>query len=160
MRDDRRVDVADGIAVFSENPAHLAQQEHAVGALVGVVGIGKMLSDVAQRGGSEQRVHDRVCQYIRIGMTEQTVSVGNLHAAENQLSVFRKAVYVVTVSDTNQASPLLLKMLSASTTSTGVVSLMFSRLPSTICTSPPMFSISEQSSVTMLKSSASVSAKV
>ena len=160
MRDDRRVDVADGIAVFGENTAHLTQQEHAVGALVGVVGIGKMLSDISQRGGSEQGVHDRVCQYIRIGMTEQTVSVGNLHAAENQLSVFRKAVYVVTVSDTNQASPLLLKMLSASTTSTGVVSLMFSRLPSTICTSPPMFSISEQSSVTMLKSSASVSAKV
>ena len=95
-----------------------------------------------------------------IGMAEQTVCIGNLHTAEDQLSVFRKAVHVVAVSDSNQASSLLLKMLSASTTSTGVVSLMFSRLPSTICTSPPMFSMSEQSSVTTLRSSASVSAKV
>jgi hypothetical protein len=43
-----------------------------------------MFSDIAERGGAEERVHDGVQQHIRIGVTEETEGVRDFHAAEDQ----------------------------------------------------------------------------
>jgi hypothetical protein len=45
-----------------------------------------MLSDIAERGGAEERVHDGVQQDIRVGVAEETEGVRDFHAAENQLA--------------------------------------------------------------------------
>jgi hypothetical protein len=47
-----------------------------------------MFSDIAERCGAEERVHDGVQQDIRVGVTEETEGVRDFHAAKNQRSPF------------------------------------------------------------------------
>ena len=53
-----------------------------------------MPPDVTQSRRAEQRVTDRVKQHVGIGVSGQTQVIGNVHAADDQFAVRRKAVDV------------------------------------------------------------------
>ena len=84
LRDDGGVDIADLPAGAADPARRFGEQRDRIGALEALVGIGEMLADIAKRGGTEQRIGDRMTQRIGVGMTEQAVAVRNLHAAEDQ----------------------------------------------------------------------------
>ena len=99
LRQHGRVDIADGIAVFTQQPHRLAQQFAAVRTFVTFVGIGEPAADVAQRRRAQQRIHDRVQQHIRIRMTEQAGFVRDGHPAHDQRATRHQPVHIVTVAD-------------------------------------------------------------
>jgi hypothetical protein len=84
--------------LFSQDLAYLLCQQQTVRALVALVAVGKMLSDVSQCRGSEKGIHDGVQQNVCIGMSEKSEGVLDPHSAEDQRPVFYKAVHVVSVS--------------------------------------------------------------
>ncbi len=57
-----------------------------------------------QRGSAEQGVGQRVGHCIGIGMTVQPHRMGNLDAAENQLSPGRETMGVITIADSDHAA--------------------------------------------------------
>ena len=61
---------------------------------------GKCLADVAQCRRAEQGIGNRMQQHVSVRMSEQTGSMRNRHAADNQFSVFNQSVAVVTLTDT------------------------------------------------------------
>ena len=101
LRDNGGIDIDDGITVFTQHAHDLFEKQQAVRAEKAVVSVGKQLADIAQRGRAEQCVGNRVQQDIRVGMTEQPLFIGNRLAAEDQLAVLRKFMYVVSVTDSH-----------------------------------------------------------
>ena len=65
------------------------------------VGIGEMPPDVAQRRRAEQRIGDRMQQHIRIGVSEQTLVIGYLHTADNELAACNQLMDVVTLANSH-----------------------------------------------------------
>ena len=69
LHDDRRVDVGDAQPALGERRRRRARSSaHRVGVAVALVGVGEVLADVAQPGGAEQRVDDRVGQHVGVGV--------------------------------------------------------------------------------------------
>ena len=54
-----------------------------------------MLADVAEPGGAEQRVDDRVGQSVGVGVSVEAELVRNFDAAEDQLAAGHEAVGVI-----------------------------------------------------------------
>lgn len=100
--DHRAVNIPDIVAVLSQNSADLTQKLNAVSAEKAVVIVGKELTDIAERSRAEKRVHKRVRQNIRVGVTKQTLFIAYLDAAEDELSPLDKAVNVIPVSYTHR----------------------------------------------------------
>ena len=71
LRDHRRVDVADAIALFDASATTCAQEVAAVRALPARVAVREMRAEVAQRERAEDRVGDRMQQHVGIGVAEQ-----------------------------------------------------------------------------------------
>ncbi|MCY1284810.1 hypothetical protein D9M70_337280 [compost metagenome] len=65
-----------------------------------------MLADVAQRGGAEQRIGQRVQQHVAVGMGDQAELVGDSHAAEGDEIALAETVHVVAVADTHDGNTL------------------------------------------------------
>ena len=82
LGDDGVVDIADFPAFGVDQPDHMTQQCATVGALELRVGNGEMLADIAQCHRTEQRIAERMQQYVAIGMRQQSEPVRNPHAAE------------------------------------------------------------------------------
>ena len=53
-----------------------AQQVDRVGVAVALVGVGEVLADVAEAGGAQQRVDDRVGEDVGVGVTREPRVVG------------------------------------------------------------------------------------
>jgi len=79
LGDHGRVDVADVPAGDLDPSCRLRQQGQRVGTPVLGVGVRKVMADVAERGGPEQGVGDRMAERIGVGVAGQTVRV----SAEN-----------------------------------------------------------------------------
>lgn len=62
----------------------LAQQDAAVGARVGRIGVRKEAADVAQPSRTQQRIGERMQQHVGVGMTEQAALEGDGDAADDQ----------------------------------------------------------------------------
>jgi hypothetical protein len=62
----------------------VAQQRHRVGSRPRRIGVGEQQPDVAQAGGAEQRVDDRVGEHVGVGVTGQAGLVRDLDAAEHE----------------------------------------------------------------------------
>ena len=60
---------------------------------------GKWLADVAQAGGAQQRVHDRVGEHVGVGVAQQPAVVVDLHPAEHQATAVDEHVAVVALAD-------------------------------------------------------------
>ena len=81
------VHVGYGKALGADQHTNLPQKFQTVSTLVTGIGIREMLTNVTQRSGTEQCIRYSMQQYIRIGMTEQTLIIRNINAADNQFSV-------------------------------------------------------------------------
>jgi hypothetical protein len=66
-----------------------------VASAISLLGVGKQLANVAQRGGSQQGVGDGVQQDIGIAMADQVLVVGDVDPAEPERSARRKPMSVV-----------------------------------------------------------------
>ena len=58
-----------------------------------------MLSDIAQRESTQQRVAQGVQQYVTIRMGHAALRVGNLHPAQHQRKPLGKRMDIVSVPD-------------------------------------------------------------
>jgi hypothetical protein len=65
-----------------------------------------MTTDVAEARGAEESVTYGMKQDIGIRVAEQTLIMGNVDAADDQLSSCNEAVYVVTSADSHNAFPV------------------------------------------------------
>jgi hypothetical protein len=59
-----------------------------------------MLADVSLTQGAEQRIDERVQQYVGVRMADKLLAMGNCHAAQDELSPAAQAVGVEAVADT------------------------------------------------------------
>ena len=78
-----------------EERADLGQQLHRVGVAPALVRVREVLADVAEAGGAEQRVDDRVGQDVGVGVARQAALGRDLDAAQDQLAPLLEAVRVV-----------------------------------------------------------------
>ena len=102
LRHDGGIDIADAITLGLNQPENVAQQDAAIGALEGGVGIGKMPADVAKRRGAEQRITKRMQQHVAVGVGQQARLVGNLYAAEGNERPLAETVNIVAVANTHR----------------------------------------------------------
>ena len=158
---DNRVDVRYRPAVFEEVP-HLAQKPYGVCVLVAGIGIGEVVSDVFEAGGAQNGVGYRVGEYIGVGVAEESPVGRNVYAAQDQGAAgtsLGEGVDVYSQPDA-EGQPRLrrtVRMASASTRSSGVVSLMLVLSPRTSRIRPPASSTREASSVAGARDSSSAS---
>ena len=89
-----RVDVLDRPALGAHALEHGAQQRHRVGVAPQLVGVGEVLADVAEPGGAEQRVDDRVGEDVGVGVARQPAVARNLDPAQDQRPAGLEAVGV------------------------------------------------------------------
>jgi hypothetical protein len=88
------VDILDFKATFPDQNHRSPEKNEAGYAFISGVGIREMTPDVPQCSGPQKRVTDRMKEYIRIGMSEQTMRMGNLHPAQNQGTIFVKGMNI------------------------------------------------------------------
>lgn len=136
LRQDRHIQIAEPIPSLRNKLPDPAEQEHAGDSEIGRIGVGEMLTDIAERRSAEEGVHNGVKQNIRVGMAVQAQSVRNPHAAEDQIPTFREAMHIIAVSDPH-CFVLAFSRASAATRSSGVVTLRFSSLPGVMITCIP-----------------------
>ena len=142
-------------ATLAHERGDVAEQGDGVGALVGGVGVGEELADVARAHGAEDGVHEGVHEHVGVGVAEQARGVVDVHAAEDELAPLHEAVHVMAVAYAHQRSSppqaarqiLPSRMASTGATSSGTVTLRLSRGLSTMMTRPPACSMTMASSV-------------
>ena len=98
LSENRGIYVLDIVELLLEQIAYVLEELDAVGAFVALVGIGEVKPDIAKSGSAEKRIHNGVGKDIRIGVSEESLLVRDIHAAYNELTAFRKLVNIVTVS--------------------------------------------------------------
>ena len=89
----------DGEAQRPQGGHDPAQQDTAVDAGVGGVGIREMAADVPQARGTEQGVAEGVDGHVAIGMGLQSLVVGHLDPGEHQGSAGTEAMGVDALAD-------------------------------------------------------------
>ena len=108
LGNDSGVNVLYEKTVFLQKLTHVCKQLQGGYPFVSRICVRKMLSDISQRGRTEQGVHNCVEQHIRIRMSQKPLLPGNLHSSHNQLSSGGKSVHVISHSyPHNKISPLL-----------------------------------------------------
>jgi hypothetical protein len=93
--DDDSIHVLDCQKLFIEKFARVFEEHQAVRAFPLGIGVGEMRADIAERGGSKQRVANRVGENITIGMTDWTFVEGDDDAANDERTAFGKTVEIV-----------------------------------------------------------------
>ena len=89
------IDMLDAKMLSGEQLLDVFQEQEAVSAFpLGFV-VGKMGADVAEAGGSEQRVAQCMRDHIAIGMADGPFIEGHLDAADDKFAAFAEAVQVV-----------------------------------------------------------------
>ena len=78
---DRCIDIFDKHMILFQQLAHFFQQFYGRNTLVRGICIREMFPDVPQRRCSQQRIHDRMEQDIRIRMSQKTLFIRYFHAA-------------------------------------------------------------------------------
>ena len=103
LGNDRHINVAKGVAFGLNTTPGFAQQFAAVCAFKSRIGVREQFANVAQRGGTQQRVGQRMQRHVAIRMRQQTFFVRNAHAANDNWANAAKGVYIKTVSNTHYA---------------------------------------------------------
>jgi len=93
--DDNSIHVLDCQKLFIEKFARVFEEHQAVRAFPLGIGVGEMRADIAERGGSKQRIANRVGENITIGMTDWTFVEGDDDAADDERTAFGKTVEIV-----------------------------------------------------------------
>ena len=100
LRGNHAVDVQNLIASLAHQIGHGTQQHQGIGALVGRVGVGEKLADVAAANGAQQGIGNRMSQNIGIGVAKKPQGMGYFHAAQDQLAAFYQSMDVIAQADT------------------------------------------------------------
>ena len=119
---DRRIDIFDKHMIFFQQLAHFFQQFYGRNTLVRGICIREMFPDVPQRRCSQQRIHDRMEQDIRIRMSQKSLFIRYFHAADDEVSSLHQTVYVISHSDShtyNLSADAIFKKIPASLCLTG-----------------------------------------
>ena len=98
---DRRIDIFDKHMILFQQFAHFFQQFYGRNTLVCWICIREMFPDVPQRRCSQQRIHDRMEQDIRIRMSQKSLFIRYFHAADDEVSSLHQTVYVISHSDSH-----------------------------------------------------------
>ena len=89
------INVSNTPVFFFKQYRNFFKQQPAVGIFKIRIIIGKIITDIAQAGSSQQGIHDSMDQHIGIRMPQQTLMVRNLNPANDQLTPLGKPVYIV-----------------------------------------------------------------
>ena len=87
--------------ILFQQLAHFFQQFYGRNTLVRGICIREMFPDVPQRRCSQQRIHDRMKQDIRIRMSQKSLFIRYFHAADDEVSSLHQTVYVISHSDSH-----------------------------------------------------------
>jgi len=89
------IDVHDSVTVMREQLSNMPQQEQARYALIALIRIGKMSSDISERGRPKERIGYGMKEHIGIGVTFEPLRTRDVHPAEDQLPLLHKAMDIV-----------------------------------------------------------------
>ncbi len=92
LSEDCQVTIAHGIAFAPDQCSNLTQQAATVRLMIGGVGIGKMLADVAQCQRTQQGVTQSMQGDITIGMSNQAVVMGDTDAPQGNVIAFAETM--------------------------------------------------------------------
>jgi transposase InsO family protein len=95
LEDHGGVDVHDPPAGVPQERQRMAQQLQRVGVPVALVGVREVLADIAEPGGPEQRIDDRVRENVGIGVPVEAALLRDRDAAEHQPPAVGEPVAVV-----------------------------------------------------------------
>ena len=111
----------------TDHLARAPEQVEPADPLEGRIGIGEVLTDVAQRGGAQHRIRERMADDVPVGMAGETVLRLESDPAEHQRAAGRECVNVET-----ETHELFTHLASASARrmSSGVVIFRLVRSPS------------------------------
>lgn len=87
LQHDCGIDVRNSPAFGPDQCNRGRKQLHAVGTLPLWICVGEMLTDVAQARRTEQGIGNRMRNRIRVGMSDQTGSIGDVHATEHEATL-------------------------------------------------------------------------
>ena len=92
---ERAVDVDDAEPRVGDERDNLREQRHRVGVAPALVGVGKVLTDIAEPRRAEQRVGDGVREDVRVGVARETELVLDLDPSEDETTARGEAMRVV-----------------------------------------------------------------
>ena len=95
LEDDGHVDVADLEPAVVHQRDDATQQIEAVRVLPPRIGVGKMAADVAEAGGAENRVGQRVADDVGVGVAERAALGRDGHTAQHQRPAGDEAMKIV-----------------------------------------------------------------
>lgn len=76
------VDIADTVTFLSQQLSNMSQQFEAADTFVPRVGVGEMLSNVAEGSGTEQSIANGMQKHIGIAVTNKAMSMRHLHTTK------------------------------------------------------------------------------
>jgi hypothetical protein len=149
LRQNIGVDILDAESVLREKIRRLSKKLQARHSPVLGIGIRKPLSDVAQSRSAQQRIDDSMAEHISVGMCDEGLPMGYLHAAENQVRTRPEAMQIEAKSDSklHDLPCSSCRKNRARIRSSGLVILMFLSEPRTTATGRPRRSTRLDSSV-------------
>ncbi len=87
LQHDCGIDVRNSPAFGPDQCNRGRKQLHAIGTLPPWICVGKMVTDVAQARRAEQGISYRMRNRIRVGMSDQTGSIGDVHATKHEATL-------------------------------------------------------------------------
>src|SRR5690606_13186702 len=84
---------------LTQQPAAVAQEHAAVGALPARIGGREVGADIAQRQRTEHRVAQGVQDHVAVAVRQHAALVRHAHAADHHVVAFTEGVHVVTLAD-------------------------------------------------------------
>ena len=95
LRHDRRIDVADAIALRTNHFRDMLQELHARHAFPAIVTVGKVPAEISERRCAQEGVLDGVQQHIGVRMSQKPIFMWNVDAAHDELAPCHQTVHVV-----------------------------------------------------------------
>ena len=93
------IEIGDLPACLGDLPSNLIQQFRRVGAAVSFVGVGKLLADIGEPGGTGQGVRHRVQEYVGIAVAYRMGVVRDFDTTQPQRTARGEPVGVFAKSD-------------------------------------------------------------
>ena len=98
LRNNGGIDIGNLVPVRCEYFTASCEYNKAGNALDALVIIGEVEADIALGASTENGIGNRVAEHVGIAVAEKAFFIFYLHAAENKIAPFHKAVNIITVS--------------------------------------------------------------
>ena len=95
LKDHNGVDVLDGKVPFVKKFANVFEKVKAVRAFPLGIAIREMRANIAEAGGTEERIANGVREDVAIGMPDRPFAEGNYDAADDEIAASGEAMQVV-----------------------------------------------------------------